>query len=197
MTVPSARQHAVVYSHTGLPVPSPARVALAGGGTRACTGAHGLREKEEKKNDTQKNGGSVLQIRQQISIRFWRVSEWLILIAALGGGCIFSGKVLDNFIIKWFWKHLVFSERQTLVSMVAQNFQSILYHPVQFFHYRWNIPWRGEAQSPAWTCGVESMMEGRLRIQCHPTSFYMDQCVPLTEGSKLWWGLTIWQSFPS
>lgn len=77
MTVPSALQHAVVYSHAGLPVASPASVALAGGGARARTGAQGLQEKGEKKNYTQqKKGGSTVQIQQQISfVRLWRVSE--------------------------------------------------------------------------------------------------------------------------
>lgn len=76
-------------------------------------------------------------------------------------GSIFSRKVLDNFTINWFQKHLVFSERQTLVSRVAQNSQRIPYHPVKLFHYRRNIPWRGGAQSPAWRRGMESMMESR------------------------------------
>lgn len=59
VTVPSALQHAVVYSHTGLAVPGPARVALAGGGAGARTGAQGLQEKGDKKNYMQqKKGGS-------------------------------------------------------------------------------------------------------------------------------------------
>lgn len=91
------------------------------------------------------------------------VSEWPTLIPTLWmwGGSIFSRKVPDNFIIKWFWKHSVFSARQTLVSRVAQNSQGIAYHPAKLFHYRRNVPWRGGAQSPAWTCKMESMMEGR------------------------------------
>lgn len=61
MTVPSALQHAVVYSHAVLPIPSPARVALAGGSAGARTGAQGLHEKGEKKNYTQqKKDGSVV-----------------------------------------------------------------------------------------------------------------------------------------
>jgi len=48
VTVPSALLHAVVYSHTGLPISSPAHVALAGGIARASTGAQGLQEKGEK-----------------------------------------------------------------------------------------------------------------------------------------------------
>lgn len=43
VTVPSALLHAVVYSHTGLPISSPAHVALAGGIARASTGAQGIR----------------------------------------------------------------------------------------------------------------------------------------------------------
>lgn len=46
VTVPSALLHAVVYSHTGLPVSSPAHVALAGGIARASTGAQGLQERK-------------------------------------------------------------------------------------------------------------------------------------------------------
>lgn len=42
VTVPSALQHAVVYRHTGLPIPSPAHVTLAGGIARACTDAQGI-----------------------------------------------------------------------------------------------------------------------------------------------------------
>lgn len=56
MTVPSALQHAVVYRHTGLPIPSPAHVTLAGGIARACTDAQGL----------QKGDKSITLSREQI-----------------------------------------------------------------------------------------------------------------------------------
>lgn len=42
VAAPSALQHAVVYGHTGLPIPSPAHIALAGGSARSCTGAQGV-----------------------------------------------------------------------------------------------------------------------------------------------------------
>lgn len=67
------------------------------------------------------------------------VNDQLIPALGVGGGGISSRKVLDNFIIKRFWKHLLFSERQTLVSRVAQNSQGILHASVKLFHYR-NIP---------------------------------------------------------
>lgn len=38
--------------------------------------------------------------------------------------------------------------------------------------------------------GQISLRKDLLCTQCYPISFYMVQCVPLNEGSKLWWGLT-------
>lgn len=76
MAVPSALQHAVVYGHAGLAIPSPAHIALAGGSARACTGAQGLQEKGERGNCIQQKGENAMKIQQQISfLTLWGISD--------------------------------------------------------------------------------------------------------------------------
>lgn len=76
VAAPSALQHAVVYGHTVLAIPSPAHVALAGGSARACAGAQGLQEKGERRNYTQQKGESAMKTQHQIAfLTLWRISD--------------------------------------------------------------------------------------------------------------------------